>query len=158
MLILNKSGRRLVTVIEGVGATALVPDLQLKRLRHNYNLSALAMQYLQISSTIKLKIEETSKEKHSLMRKLVGYRNWRQRWCKKDGNKVVGKEKCDKNPIFSTSFGSATFTCATYWIIFLFPNGCIKLHKMLLVLPPKGNPSWPDDRSSDLFIATLQTG
>ena len=30
------------------------------------------------------KIEETSKEKHSLTRKLVGYRNWRQRWCKKE--------------------------------------------------------------------------
>ena len=43
-------------------------------------------QYSQISSTIelKLKIEEISKEKkenHSrLTRKLVGYRNWRQRW------------------------------------------------------------------------------
>ena len=37
------------------------------------------------------KIEETSKEKHSLTRKLVGYRNWRQRWCKKEGNKVLRK-------------------------------------------------------------------
>ena len=35
----------------------------------------------------------TSKEKHSLTRKLVGYRNWRQRWCKKEGNKVLGKDK-----------------------------------------------------------------
>ena len=35
----------------------------------------------------------TSKEKLSLTRKLVGYRNWRQRWCKKEGNKVFGKEK-----------------------------------------------------------------
>ena len=35
----------------------------------------------------------TSKEKHSLTRKLVGYRNWWQRWCKKEGNKVLGKEK-----------------------------------------------------------------
>ena len=35
----------------------------------------------------------TCKEKHSLTRKLVGYRNWRQRWCKKEGNKVLGKEK-----------------------------------------------------------------
>ena len=35
----------------------------------------------------------TSKEKHSLTRKLVGYRKWRQRWCKKEGNKVLGKEK-----------------------------------------------------------------
>ena len=41
---------------------------------------------------MKLKIEETSKEKHSLTRKLVGYRNWRQRWCKNEGNKVLGKE------------------------------------------------------------------
>ena len=39
------------------------------------------------------KTEETSKEKHSLTRKLVGYRNWRQRWCKKEGNKILGKEK-----------------------------------------------------------------
>ena len=22
----------------------------------------------------------------------MGYRNWRQRWCKKEGNKVLGKE------------------------------------------------------------------
>ena len=36
---------------------------------------------------------DTSKEKHSLTRKLVGYRNWRQRWCKKEGNKVLGKDK-----------------------------------------------------------------
>ena len=34
-----------------------------------------------------------SKEKHSLTRKLVGYRNWRQRWRKKEGNNVLGKEK-----------------------------------------------------------------
>ena len=33
----------------------------------------------------------TSKEKHSLTRKLVGYRNWRQWWCKKEGNKVLRK-------------------------------------------------------------------
>ena len=39
------------------------------------------------------KIEETSKEKHSLMRKLVGYRNWRQWWCKKVEKKGLGKEK-----------------------------------------------------------------
>ena len=32
----------------------------------------------------------TSKEKLSLTRKLVGYRDWRQRWCKKEGNKVLG--------------------------------------------------------------------
>ena len=35
----------------------------------------------------------TSKEKHSLTRKLVGYRDWTQRWCKKEVNKVLGKEK-----------------------------------------------------------------
>ena len=35
------------------------------------------------------KIDETSKEKHSLTRKLVGCRNWRQWWCKKEGNKVL---------------------------------------------------------------------
>ena len=68
-----------------------MPDLQLTRLNHNYNLSVLAS--IQISLTIKLKIEETSKEKHSLTRKLVGYRKWRQRWCKKEGNEVLGKEK-----------------------------------------------------------------
>ena len=45
-------------------------------------------QYLQITLTIKLK----SKEKHSLTRKLVRYRNWRQMLSKKDGNKVLGKE------------------------------------------------------------------
>ena len=38
-----------LSVIEGVGATALVPDLHVKRLCHNYNLSARAMQYSQIS-------------------------------------------------------------------------------------------------------------
>ena len=37
------------------------------------------------------KIEETSKEKHSLTRKLVEYRNWRQWWCKKEGNKILRK-------------------------------------------------------------------
>ena len=35
--------------------------------------------------------KDASKEKHSLTRKLVGYRNWRQKWCKKEGNKVLGK-------------------------------------------------------------------
>ena len=33
----------------------------------------------------------SSKEKHSLTRKLVGYRNWRQKWCKMEGNKVLRK-------------------------------------------------------------------
>ena len=66
----------------------------------------------------------TSKEKHSLTRKLVGYRNWRQRWCKKEGNKKINDTK---NPIFSTSFGSVTFTRAKYRIcsiIYLFPKPC----------------------------------
>ena len=31
----------------------------------------------------------TSKERHFLTRKLVGYRNWKQKWCKKLGNKVL---------------------------------------------------------------------
>ena len=44
----------------------------------------------------------TSKQKHSLTRKLVGYRNWRQRWCKKEGNKGFWKRKMRQNPIFST--------------------------------------------------------
>ena len=33
----------------------------------------------------------TSKEKHFLTRKLVGYRNWGQMWCEKKGNKVLRK-------------------------------------------------------------------
>ena len=33
----------------------------------------------------------TSNEKHSLTRKLVGYRNWRQWWCKKERNTVLRK-------------------------------------------------------------------
>ena len=37
--------------------------------------------HLPVLKTIIKKIEETSKEKHSLTRKLVGYRNWRQWWC-----------------------------------------------------------------------------
>ena len=35
----------------------------------------------------------TSKEYHSLTRTLVGYRNRRQWWCKKEGNNVLGKDK-----------------------------------------------------------------
>ena len=55
-----------------------MPDLQLKRLRYNYNLSALISVDI-IDNKIKNQyIEEASKEKHSLTRKLVGYRNWRQ--------------------------------------------------------------------------------
>ena len=69
-MIPNKSGRLLVMVIKaggggGGGALAIL--------------------------IIDKKIEETSKEKHSLTRKLVGYRNWRQWWCKKEGNKVLRK-------------------------------------------------------------------
>ena len=64
-----------------------MPHLQLRRLRHNYNLSVFADI---IDNKIKNK---NSKDKHSLTRKLVGYRNWRQRWCKKEGDKVLGKEK-----------------------------------------------------------------
>ena len=61
-MIPNKSGRLLVTVIEAEGGGGGGGG-----------------------------IEETSKEKHSLTRKLVGYRNWRQRWCKKEENKVLRK-------------------------------------------------------------------
>ena len=43
---------------------------------------------------MKFKIEETSKEKQSLTRKLVVYRNWRR---KKERNKVLGKENEAKN-------------------------------------------------------------
>ena len=42
---------------------------------------------------MKMAVDRTSTEKHSLMRKLVGYRNWRQKWCKKEGNKVLRKDK-----------------------------------------------------------------
>ena len=38
-------------------------------------------------------IYNTRNEKRSLTRKLVGYRNWRQRWCKREGNKVLRKGK-----------------------------------------------------------------
>ena len=38
-------------------------------------------------------IEETSKVKDSLTRKLAGYRNWRQWWCKKEENKGLRKRK-----------------------------------------------------------------
>ena len=71
-MIPNKSGCLLVTVIEGGGGGG--------------GGGALA----NINNDNK-KIEKTSKEKHSLTRKLVGYRNWRQRWCKKKGNKVLRK-------------------------------------------------------------------
>ena len=42
--------------------------------------------------TCQYKIKETSKEKHSLTRKLVGYKNWRQRWCKKEGRRFLEKK------------------------------------------------------------------
>ena len=74
-MISNKSGLLLVTVIEagggGGGALASINN----RLKNDNE-----------------KIEETSKEKYSLTKKLVGYRNWRQRWCKKEENKVLRKE------------------------------------------------------------------
>ena len=72
-MIPNKSGRLLVTVIEGGGGGG-------------GGGGALAS-----SNNRSENIEETSKEKHSLTRKLVGYRNRRQRWCKKEGNKVLIK-------------------------------------------------------------------
>ena len=46
-----------------------------------------------INNRFFFKIEETSEEKHSLTRNLVGYRNYRQRWCKKEENKCLGKDK-----------------------------------------------------------------
>ena len=46
-----------------------------------------------VSIIIAHNIYLTSKEKHSLTRKLMGYKNWRQRWCQKDGNKVLRKGK-----------------------------------------------------------------
>ena len=48
------------------------------------------------------KIEETSKEKHSPTRKLklVGYRNWRQRWFKTEGNKVFEKRVNETNILY----------------------------------------------------------
>ena len=54
----------------------------------------------------------------------MGYRNWRQRWCKKEGNKVLGKEKRDKNPTFSTFFGSVTFNVLNIGFLshFSFPK------------------------------------
>ena len=67
-MIPNKSGRLLVTVIEAVGGggggggEGGGGEGQLAK-SINYDNE---------------KIEETSKEKHSLTRKLVGYRNWRQ--------------------------------------------------------------------------------
>ena len=66
-MIPDKSGRLFVTVIEAGGGGGGG------------------------GGTCHIKIEETSKEKHSLSRKLVGYRNWRQWWCKKEGNKVLRK-------------------------------------------------------------------
>ena len=53
----------------------------------------------------------------SLTRKLVGYRNWRQRSCKKVGNKVLGKK--NETKIYS-SFGSVTFTGNKYRIFVSF--------------------------------------
>ena len=41
----------------------------------------------------------SSKEKHSLMRKLVGYRNWRQRWCKKGREQGFGEGEIFTNTL-----------------------------------------------------------
>ena len=66
-----------------------MPDLQLTRQR----VIVITCQYLPvfadiIDNKIKIRGNNASKEKHSLTRKLVGYRNWSQRLCKKEGNKV----------------------------------------------------------------------
>ena len=56
----------------------------------------------------------TCKEKHSLTRKLVGY-------IGKGGVKRKGRRFWEKkNAMFSTSFGSVTFTCAKYRIFVSF--------------------------------------
>ena len=68
-MIPNKSGHLLMAVIEAEGGGGALASIK------NDN----------------KKIEETSKEKHSLTRKLVGYRNWKQWWCKIEGNKVLRK-------------------------------------------------------------------
>ena len=71
-MIPNKSGRLLVTVIEAEGGGG-------------GGRGGLAS----LNNRQKMIIKK--KEKHSLTRKLVGYRNWRQWWCKKEGNKVLRK-------------------------------------------------------------------
>ena len=87
--------------------TAQLPDLQLKRLRHTYDLSTC--QYSQISSTIPLEMEEKSKEIYRESWWDIGIRGKVDAKGREQG---FGKRKiCDKNPIFSTSFGSVTYMC-----------------------------------------------
>ena len=82
-------------------------------------------QYSQISSTIKLEIVETSKEKHSLTRKLVGYRKWTQRWCKKrKGTRFL--EKKNETKIL---YLALLLVLLHFCLIFLFP-------KPVLFTPP----------------------
>ena len=38
-----------------------------------------------------LDTKNSQSHQHSLTKKLVGYRNWRQKSCKKERNKVLGK-------------------------------------------------------------------
>ena len=88
MLILNKSGRLVVTVIEvgevGEGGVHIISA-------RSSIVIAVTCQYLPvfadiINNKIKIRGNNASKEKHSLTRKLVGYRNWSQRLCKNEGN------------------------------------------------------------------------
>ena len=55
----------------------------------DHDVAACANNGYNITSNLHHATSITSKEKHSLTRKFVGYRNWRQWWCKKEGNKVL---------------------------------------------------------------------
>ena len=92
MLIRNESGRLLETVIEVVvGELHKCPIFN--EIGYVITITGQHLPVFADIMTIKLKIkkiEKTSKEKHFITRKLVGYR---QRWCKKEGNEVLGKEK-----------------------------------------------------------------
>ena len=72
-----------------------------------------------IQGCLRPHIEHCNKEKRSLKRNLVGYRNWRQKWCKKEGEMVLRKKP---KILFSTSFGSVTFTCAKCKIFVTFSS------------------------------------
>ena len=76
----------------------------------------------------------TSKEKHSLTRKMVGYRNWRQRWCKKEGNKVLGKGIYETKTLFRTCKCNRTKRNAKYriFVSFSFSQNLVPL----LFTPP----------------------
>ena len=74
--------------------------------------------------------------KHS-MRKLMGYRNWRQWWCKKEGNKVFGKEK----PVFSRCNRTKKYNTALFYFSqkikiknFLSPKPCFRFFLNYLCL------------------------